>query len=175
MEKRELQKPDCIYYSQIQVAGLELFLASTHRGLALLDFHNDEVKGIAELDKLFPGAQYIFSPEKNLPYETALREYFNGALKVFDLPLDVIGTPFQKQVWQALTEIPYGKTVTYKDIAVKINRPKAVRAVGMANNKNKIPIIIPCHRVIGSNGSLVGYGGGLHIKKKLLSLEGVTV
>ena len=101
-----------------------------------------------------------------------LHEYFSGTRKVFNLPLKYLsGTPFQQEVWDALQEIPYGITVSYKDIASKIKRPKAVRAVGGANNKNYIPIIIPCHRVIGANGKLVGYGGGLDKKVFLLELE----
>lgn len=100
-----------------------------------------------------------------------LEEYFNEKRKIFDLPLSIDGTKFQLSVWNELLKIPYGKTVTYSDIASKINNPKAVRAVGMANNKNKIPIVIPCHRVIGKDGSLTGYAGGIYIKKKLLDLE----
>lgn len=100
-----------------------------------------------------------------------LTEYFEGNRKTFDIPLKLEGTDFQKSVWHALMKIPYGKTATYLEIAETIGNPKASRAVGMANNKNKIPIIIPCHRVIGTNGSLTGYAGGLEIKKKLLELE----
>ena len=104
-----------------------------------------------------------------------LKAYFAGELKVFDVPLALNGTPFQKAAWKALMEIPYGQTCSYKDIAIKIGNPKAVRAVGMANNKNKIPIIIPCHRVIGTNGKLVGYAGGLEVKQQLLDLEADNV
>ncbi|HOB21123.1 MAG TPA: methylated-DNA--[protein]-cysteine S-methyltransferase [Candidatus Atribacteria bacterium] len=100
-----------------------------------------------------------------------LKEYFSGTRKAFDLPLEPAGTPFQQRVWKALKDIPYGEVRTYKDIATAIGDPKACRAVGMANNKNPIAIIIPCHRVIGSNGKLIGYGGGLHIKQYLLELE----
>ena len=100
-----------------------------------------------------------------------LLEYFSRKRKTFELPLAPAGTEFQGQVWQALCQIPYGETVSYKDIAKKVNNDKAARAVGMANNKNPIPIFIPCHRVIGANGKLVGYGGGLGIKKALLELE----
>ena len=98
-------------------------------------------------------------------------EYFAGKRKKFSLPLAVSGTDFQTDVWQALYSIPWGETRSYKDIAAQIGRPKAVRAVGMANNRNPISIIIPCHRVIGSSGDLVGYGGGLPLKKRLLDLE----
>jgi len=100
-----------------------------------------------------------------------LDEYFNGKRKSFDIPLRIEGTPFQEAVWHVLLTIPYGETRSYKDTAEQIGRPNACRAVGNANNKNKISIIIPCHRVIGANGSLAGYGGGLEIKKKLLEIE----
>ncbi|MFW2489896.1 methylated-DNA--[protein]-cysteine S-methyltransferase [Clostridium chromiireducens] len=100
-----------------------------------------------------------------------LNEYFQGKRNVFDLPLEPKGTEFQKRVWNALKEIPFGETKSYGDIAKIIGNEKAARAVGMANNKNPIPIIIPCHRVIGANGKLVGYAGGLHIKEKLLKIE----
>ena len=101
-----------------------------------------------------------------------VEEYLSGERRVFDLPLKPEGTEFQRKVWNALLTIPYGETKSYKDIAVQIENPKGCRAVGMANNRNPIPIIIPCHRVIGANGSMVGYGGGLDIKVKLLELEG---
>lgn len=100
-----------------------------------------------------------------------LEEYFRGQRQDFDLVLDLRGTKFQKQVWQELTTIPYGVTCSYADIALAINNPKGCRAVGMANGKNPIPIIIPCHRVIGKNGTLTGFGGGLDIKQQLLELE----
>ncbi len=100
-----------------------------------------------------------------------LEEYFEGKRKTFGLPLAPEGTAFQKKVWKALTQIPYGKTANYKDIALSVGNKKACRAVGMANNKNPIIIIIPCHRVIGANGGLRGYAYGLDIKKQLLDLE----
>lgn len=100
-----------------------------------------------------------------------LSEYFSGQRQQFDLPLAPLGTPFQQAAWQALQSIPYGQTATYKDMAIKIGTPKASRAIGMANNKNPIGIIIPCHRVIGANGKLVGYAGGLDKKQLLLDLE----
>lgn len=102
---------------------------------------------------------------------TQLDEYFSGERQIFDLPLDLKGTAFQKQVWLELSNIPYGTTTTYGEIAESINNPKGCRAVGMANNKNPIPIIIPCHRVIGKNGTLTGFGGGLDVKQQLLDLE----
>jgi len=100
-----------------------------------------------------------------------LDEYFQGKRKDFNLKLNIDGTDFQKKVWRALSDIPYGKVVSYKDIAIAVGNEKAVRAVGNSNNKNKIAIVIPCHRVIGSNGKLVGYAGGLHFKEWLLEHE----
>lgn len=100
-----------------------------------------------------------------------LQAYLAGKLRVFDLPLKPVGTPFQQSVWQALCTIPYGETRSYGTVAASIGNPKAARAVGLANNKNPVAIIIPCHRVIGADGRLVGYAGGLGIKEHLLSLE----
>jgi len=100
-----------------------------------------------------------------------LDEYFRGKLKDFDLPLVLYGTDFQKKVWKALQTIPYGETRSYGQIAGKIGNTKASRAVGMANNRNPISIIVPCHRVVGSSGSLTGYAGGLELKEKLILLE----
>jgi methylated-DNA-[protein]-cysteine S-methyltransferase len=100
-----------------------------------------------------------------------LDEYFHGERRVFTIPLDLRGTPFQKIVWNALLKIPYGAIPSYSDIAEEIGRPSAVRAVGLANNRNPVPIIVPCHRVIGRDGSLTGYAGGLDIKRRLLDIE----
>ena len=105
------------------------------------------------------------------PVIRQLEEYFAGKRKSFDIPLAPKGTPFQLEVWRALQEIPYGATATYREIAIQIGRPNAVRAVGAANGANPIPIIIPCHRVIGSNGSLTGFGGGIDVKRALLAHE----
>lgn len=102
---------------------------------------------------------------------TQLTEFFSGKRKNFQLQLRPQGTDFQLQVWRELQKVPYGKTASYGEIAARIGNPKACRAVGMANSKNPIPIIIPCHRIIGKNGSLTGFGGGLDVKKQLLGLE----
>jgi methylated-DNA-[protein]-cysteine S-methyltransferase len=104
-----------------------------------------------------------------------LQAYFRGELKSFDVPLEIVGTDFQKRVWNTLRTIPYGQTRTYSEIAAQIGAPRAVRAVGAANGRNPVPIIVPCHRVIGASGSLVGFGGGLEWKRLLLELEATHV
>jgi len=111
------------------------------------------------------------------PIDKQLSEYLAGKRKKFDLKIDfkkLPGTPFQKRVWKELIKIPYGTVISYKELARRVGKPKAYRAVGNANGKNPIPVIIPCHRVIAADGSLGGYSSGLHIKKKLLKLEGMT-
>jgi methylated-DNA-[protein]-cysteine S-methyltransferase len=112
-------------------------------------------------------------PGRGILAETArqLDAYFDGNVRAFDLDLAPHGTPFQLDVWHALLRIPYGETTTYSDLAVTIGRPAAVRAVGAANGSNPIPIIVPCHRVIGRDGTLVGFGGGIDMKRTLLALE----
>lgn len=120
-----------------------------------------------------PVAQHE-SPVLRKAYEQ-LMEYFERKRKVFDFPMEPRGTEFQRRVWNALTEIPWGETRSYADIAAALGKPKAVRAVGGANHHNPIAIFIPCHRVVGKNGSLTGYGGGLPLKEYLLKLEGVSL
>lgn len=113
----------------------------------------------------------IIDIDKESIIQKQFTEYEKGVRKLFDLPLHIIGTEFQKKVWNALLEIPYGETRSYQDIAIRIGNPKAVRAVGGACNRNPIGIIIPCHRVVGKNGNLTGYAGGLDYKKMLLEHE----
>ena len=131
---------------------------------------NGRIVGISSSNEEWPNTIDSVVP---VMAETAeqLQQYFRGERSIFSIPLDPIGTPFQQSVWGALMEIPYGETRSYRDIAVAVGNAKAVRAVGMANNRNPISFIIPCHRVIGSDGSLVGYGGGLPLKRWLLTLE----
>lgn len=128
---------------------------------------------------LFINGRHPAKPESSWKQDRAplsetihqLQAYFAGELENFDLKLAPEGTPFQLSVWHRLCEIPYGETISYGQLASQIGNPKASRAVGLANGSNPIPIVIPCHRVIGSNGKLTGYGGGLPIKEKLLALE----
>lgn len=133
-----------------------------------LDYEKDAVTALKMAEKKAAGE----APEGlALAVFQELDEYFQGKRKTFDIPLRTHGTPFQEKVWAALRAIPYGEVRSYKEVAEAIGHPKAYRAVGMANNANPIFIIVPCHRVIGSDGSLTGYGGGLPMKKALLSLE----
>lgn len=113
--------------------------------------------------------------ESSAPFERAsaqLQEYFSGRRRAFDLPLAPAGTEFQRRVWRALATIAYGATISYGELARRVGNPRACRAVGLANGANPLPIVVPCHRVIGANGSLTGFGGGLPIKRALLALEG---
>lgn len=141
-----------------------LLLAGDDEGLRYLLFANGR-RGARPKPEWEPDRATLKEPEQQL---TA---YFSGKLRAFDVPLAPAGTTFQQQVWRALCDIPYGETTSYGELAQRIGNPKAVRAVGLANGSNPIAIIIPCHRVIGSDGSLIGYGGGLPIKKALLELE----
>ncbi len=115
------------------------------------------------------------APQAFSPWTSALASYFDGGCPSFDGPLSMKGTEFQQRVWRELRRIPYGVTVSYGELARRLGDPKAVRAVGMANGRNPIPIIVPCHRVIGADGSLIGYGGGLQRKQALLRLEGALL
>lgn len=138
-----------------------LVLAGDGAGLRRILFAADDVPVDWTLDHAFlPAARQ------------QLAEYFAGARRVFDLPLAPAGTAFQQRVWRALLEIPYGCTESYGGLARRVGNPAAARAVGLANNRNPLPIVIPCHRVIGADGSLTGYGGGLRVKEHLLALEG---
>lgn len=154
-----------IYFKETEIGGIGIEEAGGK--ITQLVFKNDTRK--------IDGECGIYSEENASPVLKEafkqLDEYFEGSRTEFDLPLAPEGTPFMKKVWAALCEIPYGKTATYKEIAEAAGSPKAYRAVGSANNRNPISIIIPCHRVIGCNGKLVGYAGGTDIKNKLLLLE----
>ena len=144
------------------VDGLTLRLVAGDSGLRAIDFDlTREPQGCR------PGIHPIASEAAR-----QLRAYFAGRLRQFDLPLDPRGTPFQVRVWRELERIPYGETRSYSQIAEAMGAPRAVRAVGAANGSNPIPIVVPSHRVIGASGKLVGYGGGLPLKKRLLELEG---
>lgn len=158
-----------VYFSRIDssVVG-PLLLAATENGLRCVQFHRGKLPA--------PGKNEVWVESRDYlcPYAMQLEAYFRGELREFTCKLDLIGTQFQKDCWQALLRIPYGKTCSYADIARAIGRPNAFRAVGQANHDNPLAIIVPCHRVLGANGTLTGYGGGLSTKEKLLRLEGAS-
>lgn len=145
----------------------ELKLVASDKGLAAILWENDNPRRL----RLTPIAEDENHPVL-LEAERQLKDYFSGKRKSFTVKLDFKGTEFQKKVWAALLTIPFGETRSYGEVAKQIQNPKAVRAVGGANGKNPIPIIAPCHRVIGSTGKLTGFGGGLEAKARLLALEG---
>lgn len=153
-----------MYYCYLDTPIGELLLAGEDGALAMIGFP----KGSMRRD---PEADWIYNEKPLATARQQLEEYFAGDRKDFDLPLKIEGTEFQVSVLKALQEIPYGQTVSYGEIAKRIGRPKAVRAVGAANGRNPIPIVVPCHRVIGSSGDLTGFGGGLDTKEALLRLE----
>ena len=151
-------------YARIESPLGALLLAADDAGLRQIRFVNGR----------HPASPDPSWQEDSTPLQPAIRQlraYFAGELEAFDLRLAPEGTPFRLNVWRELCEIPFGKTISYGELARRIGNPKASRAVGLANGSNPIPIVIPCHRVIGSNGRLTGYGGGLPIKEKLLALE----
>ena len=159
---------ETLYYSRVESPVGPLAIGVSQTGLVALQFDRKH---------RFPPADtrqttWVESSEPTAEWRSQLEEYFRGERRRFTLPLDLRGTDFQKRCWQALLEIPYGETRTYADQARAIGRPQAFRAVGTANHDNPIAIVVPCHRVLASNGSLCGYGGGLDVKQKLLELEG---
>lgn len=153
-----------MYYCYLDTPIGELLLAGDADGLTLIGFPKGSMRREAEPD-------WIFNEKPLGEACRQLREYFAGERREFDLPLKLSGTEFQISVLRALQEIPYGQTVSYGEIARRIGRPRAVRAVGAANGRNPLPIVVPCHRVIGSTGDLTGFGGGLDTKEALLRLE----
>jgi O-6-methylguanine DNA methyltransferase len=162
---------ETIYYSCFNSPLLrKVFVASTARGVCMVDFVKTEKAFLKRLKERFPG-KIVRDDRKNRNILNQLKKYLKGELQRFDCKLDFRGTPFQRKVWSALARIPYGRTRSYGDIAQAIGRPKAFRAVGNANGRNSIPLIIPCHRVIESNGGLGGFGHGLRVKKRLLDFE----
>ncbi|WP_282014548.1 methylated-DNA--[protein]-cysteine S-methyltransferase [Marinifilum flexuosum] len=157
-----------LYFDIINTPIGDLLLLASDKGLKKILFE-DQFKAF-EISSTWEQ-----STEKLSQAKEQLLAYFNSNLVQFELQLDPDGTVFQKQIWKQLEEIPFGETKSYQDIANAIEKPNACRAIGMANSKNPIPIIIPCHRVIGKNGKLTGYAGGLDIKAKLLQIEGIDL
>lgn len=161
-----------IYWTLMVHEEWKIYIAATLNGLCFVGSQNKPFEELSDwAKKRFPGSPLIQDDDKLEPYAVELIEYFQGKRKDFTIPFDYHGTPFQLAVWKALCEIPYGQTKSYSDIAKHIEKPSSVRAVGSAIGANPVAIIVPCHRVIGKNGSLTGYRGGLDMKTRLLQLE----
>jgi len=150
-----------LYHSRLDCRGFSLGITSSEGAIVAIDLLPRERTGAEP------------AGPRHRDFERQLSEYLEGRRRVFELPLHLEGSEFQKEVWEAVFQIPYGQTASYGEIAHLIGKPKASRAVGAANGANPIPIVIPCHRVIGSDGSLTGYGGGLALKSRFLALEGI--
>ncbi len=161
---RTAEKVSAVSYTTFESPVGPLLLVGDSNALRLVSFESSKHAAPPQADW----------KRDRAPFAEVIRQlqaYFRGELREFDLPLALEGTEFQRRVWNALRSIPYGETISYLQLAERIGNPKAVRAVGLANGSNPIPIIVPCHRVIGSDGSLTGFGGGLSTKKMLLELE----
>jgi methylated-DNA-[protein]-cysteine S-methyltransferase len=155
------------YWQEFDSPVGPLLLAGTAQALGLVHFQ-------AGPRPLRPAKEWCHGAEPFVRVQAQLGEYFCGARHTFELPLAPQGTPFQLKVWRALCAIPYGETLSYGELARRLGLVNGARAVGLANGANPLPIVVPCHRVIGSDGTLTGFGGGLHIKRSLLALEGAA-
>src|SRR5882724_533053 len=164
MNRVRNDKVNPVYYTWFDSPVGSLLLAGSSAGLKLVSFGAGNRARSVDPEWQVDNAAFV-------EVVAQLQAYFGGKRKNFELDLVLEGTDFQKKVWTALQEIPYGETISYKKLAESVGSPKAVRAVGAANGANPMPIIIPCHRVIGNDGSLTGFGGGLPLKKRLLELE----
>lgn len=165
-----------VFCATFVIADLSFDAVSTECGLARLVFSTDErVARTGWIKRWEPQARIVYDMQPFQPLIAQLEAYFAGARPTFTIPLDLRGTAFQKEVWQALLHIPHGQVHTYGQLAEMIGRPLAVRAVGAANGANPISILVPCHRLISSQGRLISYGGGVAMKQRLLNLEGVRL
>ena len=165
-----------IKWTELESPAGTLLLCRTDDGICRLDFggwSEREPFLAAWARQWWRDFAFVRAADDSMLKDTIrqLADYFRGNTTEFKVPLDMRGTVFQRRVWEALCDVGYGSTASYRDIAAAIGQPKAVRAVGGANNRNPVPIIVPCHRIIGANGALVGYGGGLDVKERLLALE----
>ena len=154
-----------LYFTSDIISKIKFDVVASRNGIRKI-LINKNSEALADIAEINPENSIVFNAFKQL------KEYFKRERKEFNLKLEIIGTEFQKRVWKELLNIPYGQTITYNQLAINLGDKKAIRAAAAANGANPLPIVIPCHRVIGSDGNLVGYGGGLEVKQKLLELEG---
>lgn len=161
-----------IEWSIMEQGQWRLVIAKSDKGLCYVGSPGQSFEELETgLKKRYPAAEFIQDQEALQPYADELKDYLSGSNQTFSLPVDAKGTPFQQEVWEALKQVPYGQTVSYSDIAARIQRPAATRAVGTAIGANPVLLTIPCHRVIGKSGAITGYRGGLEFKRFLLDLE----
>lgn len=160
-----------ISYTFYEAPWCDLMVASNSSGVCLVQFGRSLARAQLSLDGLWAPTAWVESKRANREVLEQLRSYFRGQRRRFALPLDLRGTPFQLQVWRALRRIPFGHTWSYKQLAQTVGRLRAVRAVGMACHANRLALVVPCHRVVGADGSLTGFGGGLALKQRLLEWE----
>lgn len=164
---------DPIYWSHLINENWNLIVAAGDNGLCFVGSQGADVQELEDWAKRrFPGRPLIRDEARLQPFADEIEAYLLGKLTRFSIPFEATGTPFQQAVWKALCDIPYGQTASYSDIAHRIGKPSSVRAVGTAIGANPVLITIPCHRVIGKNGALAGYRGGLEMKNRLLEIEG---
>lgn len=171
MPPRTKRLPEKLYASTVSWEGWVFRVLSSASGVRWLDLHPTPLE---TLEKTL-GARIVPDDQQNELALSEIHAYLRGQLRHFTVPVDLRGTKFQCDVWNAIADIPFGQTVSYGQLASTIERPKAARAVGQATGANPVPIIIPCHRVIGSSGGLTGFGGGLPLKERLLGLESGTL
>jgi methylated-DNA-[protein]-cysteine S-methyltransferase len=166
-----------LYHHTLHLGNRDWTLWATDKGLIRLSFGREQALAAGWLKTYAPVYRYEEAPEvfDRLGITREMENYFAGVPVSFSgIDLDLWGTPFQREVWTGLATIPHGEVITYRELAGRIGRPQAMRAVGTANGQNPLPLILPCHRVIGTNGTLTGYRGGLKLKQELLALEGIT-
>ena len=171
MARRKKRLPERLYGSTVSWEGWVFRILSSSAGLRWLNLHPvpfEELEGSLH-------ARIVPDDQQNESVLDEIHAYLQGQLREFTIPVDLRGTDFQQAVWNAIAAIPYGETMTYGEIAASIGRPKATRAVGQATGANPVPLVIPCHRVVGTSGSLTGFGGGLPLKERLLGLEQGTL
>jgi O-6-methylguanine DNA methyltransferase len=169
--QRTKRLPEKLYASTVSWEGWVFRVLSSANGVRWLDLHPTSLETLE--GKL--GVKIVPDDQQNELALAEIHAYLRGELRQFTIPVDLRGTEFQCDVWKAIAKIPYGQTTSYGELAASINRPKATRAVGQATGANPVPIIVPCHRVVGSSGGLTGFGGGLPLKERLLGLERGTL
>ncbi|REE80148.1 methylated-DNA-[protein]-cysteine S-methyltransferase [Paenibacillus taihuensis] len=163
-----------IYWTTFYHENWQLYMAATDEGLCYVGTPNASFEELTSwVKKRFPGVALMKNDAAMAVYSDELSKYLSGELQQFGLPLHLIGTPFQMSVWEALQNIPHGRTCSYSDVAAQLGKERAVRAVGTAIGANPVLFVVPCHRVVGKDGSLTGYRGGMDVKEVLLKLEGV--